>query len=140
MTQFYPPTGSDSPALHGMRFVFGSAMAAALILAVRAIQRRDFQAHAAWMIRGYAIGQGAGAQVLTHLPWFLLVGTPGPVSRAVLMGAGWLLNLVVAEWIVSRRLARSWSERNGNGDEGPPAGPEGLTSRRCRKHPLGAPL
>lgn len=52
------------------------------------------------MIRGYAIGLGAGTQVLTHLPWFILVGRPGELSRAVLMGAGWVINVVVAEWII----------------------------------------
>ena len=59
------------------------------------------------MIRGYAIGLGAGTQVLTHVPWFLLVGQPGEVARAVLMGAGWVINLVVAEWIIRKQPARS---------------------------------
>ena len=60
------------------------------------------------MIRGYAIGLGAGTQVLTHLPWFLLVdGRPGELPRAVMMGAGWVINLVLAEWIIRSRAARS---------------------------------
>ena len=38
------------------------------------------------MTRGYAIGLGAGTQVLTHLPWFVLVGDrPGELPRAVMM-------------------------------------------------------
>jgi hypothetical protein len=59
------------------------------------------------MMRAYALGLGAGTQVLTHLPWFLLVdGKPGELPRAVMMGAGWAINVVVAEWIIRNRTAR----------------------------------
>jgi hypothetical protein len=58
------------------------------------------------MMRAYAIGLGAGTQVLTHLPWFILVGKPGESSRAVLMGAGWVINLFVAEWIIRKPPSR----------------------------------
>jgi hypothetical protein len=58
------------------------------------------------MIRGYAIGMGAGTQFLTHVPWILLLGTPGELPRALLMGAGWVINIAVAEWIIRRRPAR----------------------------------
>ena len=59
------------------------------------------------MPRASAIGLGAGTQVLTHLPWFLLVGAkPGERPRAVMMGAGWVINAVVAEWIIRNRTAR----------------------------------
>jgi len=44
--------------------------------------------------------------VLTHLPWFILVGKPGESSRAVLMGAGWVINLVVAEWAIRKASSR----------------------------------
>jgi type VI protein secretion system component VasK len=57
------------------------------------------------MIRGYAIGLGAGTQVLTHLPWFLVFGAPGEVATALLMAAGWVINVAVAEWVVRRRPA-----------------------------------
>jgi hypothetical protein len=43
---------------------------------------------------------GAGTQVLTHLPWFLLVGQPKELPRALLMGAGWVINVVMAEWVI----------------------------------------
>ena len=71
------------------------------------IRRRDFTSHGAWMTRAYAIGLGAGTQVLTHIPWFVLAGTrPGELPRAVMMGAGWAINVVVAEWIIRRGRAR----------------------------------
>jgi hypothetical protein len=74
------------------------------VQAVRAILRRDVASHGAWMTRAYAIGMGAGTQVLTHLPWFILVGgMPDPFTRAWLMGAGWGINLVVAEIVNFRR-------------------------------------
>jgi hypothetical protein len=56
------------------------------------------------MTRAYAIGMGAGTQVLTHLPWFILIGDTGVASRAVLMGAGWGINLIVAEIAIRRHV------------------------------------
>jgi uncharacterized membrane protein len=107
MAHFYPWPEGDGEIVYLLRLVFGSAMAASIVLGLDAIRRRDFASHGEWMIRGYAIGMGAGTQVLTHLPWFILVGRPGELSRAVLMGAGWVINVVVAEWIIRRgRLRR----------------------------------
>jgi hypothetical protein len=103
MAHFYPWPAGDGLILYWQRLLFGSVMALSLVLGVAAILRRDLTGHGAWMIRAYAIGLGAGTQVLTHLPWVLLVGTPGEVPRAVLMGAGWVINLAVAEWIIRRR-------------------------------------
>ncbi|MEQ1934735.1 MAG: hypothetical protein ABL962_12820, partial [Fimbriimonadaceae bacterium] len=48
---------------------------------------------------------GAGTQVFTHVPYFVLVGKPGELSKAVLMGAGWVINIVVAEWIIRRQTS-----------------------------------
>ena len=102
MAQFYPwPTG-DGEAVYLLRLLFGSAMAFSIVRAVDAIRRRDFHSHGNWMIRGYAIGLGAGTQVLTHLPYFILVGRPGEFPRAVMMGAGWVINVAVAEWVIRR--------------------------------------
>ena len=81
-------------------------MAASIILGFAAIRRRDIARHRAWMIRGYAIALGAGTQVLTNVPWLLFVGKPEGLSRALLMAAGWLINVGVAEWIIRRRDSR----------------------------------
>ena len=72
-------------------------------LGFAAIRRRDFARHGAWMMRGYALGLGAGTQALTHLPWFLFPAIQGELTRALCMGAGWAINLVVAEWIIRGR-------------------------------------
>lgn len=103
MAQFYPwPTG-DGYGVYVERLTFGTAMLASLILGLDAVRRRNFASHGAWMIRAYAIGLGAGTQVLTHLPWFLLVGKPGESARTLLMGAGWVINVIVAEWCIRAR-------------------------------------
>ena len=107
MTQFYPWPPGDGQLLYVERLVFGSAMVLSIARSLSAIKRRDFVSHGQWMLRAYAIGLGAGTQVLTHLPWFLLVGSkPSEGPRAVLMGAGWVINVIVAEWIIRRRTAR----------------------------------
>ena len=77
-----------------------------ICLGLAAIRRRDIARHRAWMMRGYAIGLGAGTQALTHLPYFLFEGIQGELSRALAMGAGWAINLAVAEWIIRRGPAR----------------------------------
>jgi len=89
------------------RLVFGTGMLASIVLALDAVRRRDFAAHGAWMTRAYAIGLGAGTQVFTHLPYFILYGRPGEQARGVMMGAGWVINVVVAEWVIRRSAARS---------------------------------
>lgn len=102
MAHFYPWPEGDGEILYVLRLVFGSLMAVSIVRAVEAIRRRDFASHGAWMMRGYAVGMGAGTQVLTHLPWFIVIGKPGELSRAFLMGAGWVINLAVAEWIIRK--------------------------------------
>ena len=107
MAQFYPWPAGDGVGVYVERLVFGTAMLGSIVLALDAVRRRDFVTHGAWMTRAYAIGMGAGTQVLTHLPWFLLAhGKPGELPRAVMMGAGWVINAIVAEWIIRRRSSR----------------------------------
>lgn len=106
MTLFFARPPVDDVLLTPIRLVFGVAMAGCIVLGVTAIRRRDPAGHRAWMARGYAIGLGAGTQVLTHLPWVLLVGQPSGHPRVLLMLAGWVLNLAVTEWALRRRPAR----------------------------------
>ena len=107
MTHFYILPPMDGELLYAIRIFFGTLMFLSILLALAAVRRRDFASHGAWMMRGYAIGLGAGTQVLTHLPWTLAIGEPGVLSRAFLMGAGWGINLAVAEWVIRRRGGRS---------------------------------
>nr|WP_255603114.1 DUF2306 domain-containing protein [Oscillochloris sp. ZM17-4] len=83
--------------------LFGSAMLRSILLGVAAIWQRDFVAHGDWMLRGYAIGMGAGTQVLTLMAGEMIAGPPSELRRAILMGAAWVISLAVAEWIIGRR-------------------------------------
>ncbi len=111
MTQFHPPAtfagplpaSFDGTSLYIIRLFAGSAMALFLCLGVAAILRRDISHHQAWMIRSYTLGLGAGTQVFTHLPWFLFPSIRGELARTLFMGAGWAINVAVAEWLIARR-------------------------------------
>lgn len=108
MTLFYATADGDGGLLFALRLVFGTAMVVSILLGVRAVVRRDFGQHSAWMTRGYAIGVAAGTQVFTTIPWVLAFGEPDPFTASVLLGAGWVLNLIVAELIIRRRAAQPW--------------------------------
>jgi hypothetical protein len=74
-------------------------MALSIALSIRAILSRRFAEHGAWMMRAYALGMGAGTQVLTHLPWIIAGGTlPTGYTRDAAMAAGWLINMAFVEW------------------------------------------
>jgi len=121
MTQFYKLPAHDGALVYGFRLLFGSLMALSIVLGLVAIRRREFGQHRAWMMRGYALGLGAGTQVLTLLIGEIaLGGAPGEVARGLLMGAAWAINLAVAEWIIRRppvRPARSMSPARATGHE-----------------------
>lgn len=106
MTRFYPWPNYDGEILYGLRLLFGSAMVLSILLGVAAIRQRDFVGHSAWMMRAYAIGLGAGTQVLTHLPWFLFPSIQGELTRVLCMAAGWVINLAVVEWVIRKRPSR----------------------------------
>ncbi len=115
MTQWYPWPAGDGWMVYVGRVVFGLAMVACILLSIDAIRRRAYQAHGDWMMRAYAIGLGAGTQVLTHLPWFLLVDHwPGETARGIFMGAGWVINVMVAEWIIRTRQTKGFTAQNVN--------------------------
>lgn len=103
MTVFYPRPGAANYLLFAFRLLFGSAMVLSIVLGYIAIRRRDILQHRAWMTRAYAIGLGAGTQVLTGMIGALVFGKPNELENALLMGAAWVINLAVAEWSIRRR-------------------------------------
>ena len=105
MTLFYPWPKGDGALLYVLRLLFGSAMVVSIVLGFTAIRRRDVRRHRAWMMRGYALGLGAGTQALTLAAGAVVAGPPSELSRALLMGAGWAINLAVAEWAIRKRPA-----------------------------------
>lgn len=103
MAAFYPHPAGDGPVLLILRLGFGSAMIACILLGIRAITRRNFVLHSAWMTRAYAIGIGAGTQAIVLIPGSIIFGSTHEISRTVLMGAAWVINLTVAELVIRRR-------------------------------------
>ncbi|RLV54989.1 DUF2306 domain-containing protein [Aeromicrobium phragmitis] len=118
MTASYDLPPVDGAALAISRYLVGLAMLVFLVLAVTSVARRDIAAHRAWMIRAYALAMGAGTQVLTAGPSMLVFGEPDGMRRLIEMDAGWLINIVVAEWVIAR----------------------GRTSTRRRRRPAEAPV
>jgi len=102
MASFYAIVPADTLLLHVLRLFFGAAMAVSIVLGLVAIRRRNVGQHLAWMRRAYAIGLGAGTQALIRIVPEVLFGKPDPDSLALLMGAAWMINLAVAEWLIRR--------------------------------------
>ena len=104
MTAFYSiPVGMQGPLLYAVRLLVATAMVAAIVVAWRSIVRRDVARHEAFMIRAYALGQGAGTQVFVLGPWMLLGGSGVGLTRDLLMTLAWAINLAVAETIIHSR-------------------------------------
>ena len=106
MAQFTTIVPADNWLLHVFRLLAGTGMATSLLLGFVAIRRGDVSTHQDWMRRAYAIGLGAGTQAVTQLPPLLLFGPPDAMTLALLMGAGWGINIAVAEWLIRRRRRR----------------------------------
>lgn len=106
MTLFYPRLDDASDLLYAFRLLFGVGMVLSIVLGYVAIRRKDITQHRAWMVRAYAIGLGAGTQVLTGMVGAMIFGTPTEFQNALLMGAAWVINLTVAEWIIRKRPTR----------------------------------
>jgi hypothetical protein len=72
---------------------------------VRARQRR-FADHRAWMMRSYSLTFAAVTVRLLSVPLFVV--TQNPVVAITLTFWSWVLNLLVAEWLVRR--APAWRD------------------------------
>jgi len=103
LTLFNPRT-EGGELLVVFRLLAGTGMITSLLLGSTAISRGDIARHRAWMTRAYALALGAGTQAFT-----LGIGEtllePSDHSIALLQGAGWLINLAVAEWWIRRGSA-----------------------------------
>lgn len=104
------PAG-DGPLLVVFREVFGAFMVVSLVLGVRAILRRRFSEHGAWMTRAYAIGVAAGTQAIFLIPLSMTLGSSHELGRALTMGFAWVVNLAVAELVIRRRARQPQRRR-----------------------------
>ena len=105
MTLGYPREVHTGPLLFWSRLGFGTGMILCLALGVRAILRRDVPTHRAWMIRAYALGLGAGTQVVTIGFGQALFGTSTLVTDTV-TAVAWAINLALAELVIRLPRAR----------------------------------
>lgn len=106
MTQFYPRQPGTGEVAYVFRLAFGSGMATSIILGFTAIRRGDVARHQAWMTRAYALALGAGTQVFTQGIGGAVFGT-SELNTDLMLGAGWGINLAVAEYVIRRRSGRA---------------------------------
>ena len=110
MTQFYPRQPGTGEVAYVFRLAFGSGMAACIVLGFSAVRRGDVARHLAWMTRAYALALGAGTQVFTLGVGARVFGTSTLITDLSL-GAGWVINLAVAEYVIRRCLLKRRSAR-----------------------------
>jgi uncharacterized membrane protein len=102
LTEFSPRQPGTGELAHVFRLAFGSGMAASIVLGFTAIRRGDVARHRAWMTRAYALALGAGTQVFTQGVGVAIFGT-GELTTDLGLGAGWVINLAIAEYLIRRR-------------------------------------
>lgn len=106
MTIFHPRSTNASDLLYALRLFFSSGMILSIIIGFISIRRRNVAEHQAWMTRAYAIGMGAGTQVLTGMVGALVIGEVNEFENALLMGSAWVINLAIAEWNIRKDATR----------------------------------
>ncbi len=108
MTHFYSfPAELQGLLLYWVRMFVGAGMIASLCLGLSAVLKKQIAAHKAWMLRAYALGQGAGTQALIGIPWMLLFGEATGLTRDILMTSAWLINFWIVEWIIRRAKSQA---------------------------------
>jgi len=107
MTHFYSfPISLQGNLLYWARIILGSLMIGFIVWSVVAIRSRKVLQHGAYMLRAYAIGQGASTQTFIGIGWIILYGTEatGPLRDAMMVFA-WAINLLIAEALIWAILA-----------------------------------
>ncbi len=107
LNQFISFPAGSGELLYVFRLLAGLGMALCIVVGFAAVRRRDIPRHRQWMIRAYALGLGAGTQVFT-LGFGEAIFGKTALNVALLNGAGWMINLTVAEWAICRQ--RPWNQ------------------------------
>ena len=102
MTHFYSfPLSLQGNLLYWARIILGLLMISFIVWSVLAIRSRNVPQHSAYMLRAYAIGQGASTQTLIGIGWMILYGTePTGSPRDAMMVFAWAFNLLIAEVLI----------------------------------------
>jgi uncharacterized membrane protein len=106
LTLFFPRQPGTGALAYVFRLAFGSGMVTSLVLGLTAIRRGDVPRHRAWMIRAYALALGAATQVFT-LGIGPAVFGPGQLTHDLSLGAAWIINLTIAEYLIRRSARRA---------------------------------
>ncbi len=103
----WPAKAFEGPLLNTIRVAVACALVAFMVVSVLAARRGDFRVHEVWMTRAYALWAGGGTQAFTMMPFFVptFEGLRSEWLYAVLMAAGWAINLAVAEWTLRAPVA-----------------------------------
>ncbi len=115
MTVFYTiPQPLQGSILYFVRLLVGFGMVLCIVFAWKTIIHKKIAAHQAWITRAYALGQGAGTQVVVTLPYIGLFGQPNQLARDLLMTAAWVINLLIVEWslLPKTTLSKSSSQNS----------------------------
>ncbi|MEH6523806.1 DUF2306 domain-containing protein [Sulfitobacter sp.] len=107
MTHFYSfPISLQGNLLYWARIILGFLMICFIVWSVIAVRFRNVFQHSAYMLRAYAIGQGASTQTFIGIGWMIFFETEmtGPLRDATMVFA-WALNLLIAEVLIWAILA-----------------------------------
>lgn len=96
----FPPVGGVFKSM--AVYVFSVALFVSLLIALRAILRREIMRHRAWMIRSFAIGLSVSTMRVFFIPVYFLYGLPNDFTIGLGMWVGFVINIVVAEIILLR--------------------------------------
>jgi uncharacterized membrane protein len=102
----FPPVGGLFKSIAVI--VFSCAQIITLLVALRAILRRDIATHRAWMMRAFAIGLSVSTMRIFFIPAYFLYGIPNDFTIALGMWVGFSVNIIAAELMLWReRIKRS---------------------------------
>lgn len=101
---FYTPGGL--PATSGF-FILAVLWLVTGALALRAVLKRDFDAHRAWMMRSYALTFGAVTLRIYLGLGVPVAGIPFDQVYGMAAWASWAVNLIFVEWVLLRRSSPS---------------------------------
>jgi uncharacterized membrane protein len=106
LNEITPRSTASAQLLYLLRLAAGSGMAIGIILGATTIRRGDIAGHRAWMIRAYALAFGPATHVFTIGIGQAIFGV-SELINALMQGAGWVINLAIADRAIRRPGRRS---------------------------------
>ena len=94
----------------GSTFLFGNLMLAQTLVAVWFIRRRNHEQHHLYMLRGFAILYGNVTVRLIYAPLWMILGLSERDGIGWAFLTGWLLNILVMEYLIYRYRQRKASQ------------------------------